>query len=407
MAGYFGYFLQGMAGGINQGMQIKEMRRKREAEDQLKKVKAQFEEQAMSVSKKLDEFKADGIISDDEVSMWNTMFLGLGAELQDRFKSTNDSITKGYSDKIEQDNEWYKDFLESTKNITNTEDLKATFEYFNGFVKTDEAKKKFSAYYSLAEKQLAAQQAVAPETFTSPEGVQEKYPKAGYDYNTSAKGYVPTYQKPAAEPDVMAENKKKLDYAYNTGNANYFNQMAKIIGVDTTFETYKQGYEKPGADGVEKARVTSLPQLEEYRDKALNADSWEDAEKVINDYTEAGYDSTQLGVTKEAWANVKKVDLDSLVSVLNEITAGTPNVKGNTKFSFEINGKVKEQTGEEWYAAVFESYNALIKILEEQGIDVSQYKLLKSPSSIKKAGFWKGAFTGGGVEKGDLPSIYY
>ena len=204
---YFGYFLQGLSGGINQGMQIKEMRRKREAEDQLAKVKAQFEDQAMSVSKKLDEFKADGIISDDEVSMWNTMFLGLGAELQDRFKSTNDSISKGYTDKIEQDNEWYKGFLETTKNITNTEDLKATFEYFNGFVKTDEAKKKFAAYYSLAEKQLAAQQAIKPETFTTAGGVQEKYPGAGVNY--TKEGYVPDI--PAPTQPKMADEKSAID----------------------------------------------------------------------------------------------------------------------------------------------------------------------------------------------------
>ena len=159
--------------------------------------------------------------------------------------------------------------------------------------------------------------------------------------------------------------------------------------------------------GIEKPRVTSLPQLEEYRDKALNADTWEDAQKIINDYTEAGYDTSQLGVTKEAWVNTKKSDLDNLISVLNEITDGTPNVKGNKKYSFEINGKATEKTGEEWYKEIYESYIALLKLLEKEGVDTSQYKKLKPLSEIKKAGRLKGMFTGGGVIQGDLVSIYY
>jgi len=160
-----------------------------------------------------------------------------------------------------------------------------------------------------------------------------------------------------------------------------------------------------------ETRATSLSELEKYRDKTLNADSWEDAEKIINDYTEAGYDATQLGVTKEAWANGKKSDLDSLVQILDEITAGTPNIKPNEEHSFNLDmGKgpvLTTKTGEEWYKQVYESYVALLKLLEEQGIDTSQYKKLKPPSEVKKAGFWKGAFTGGGVTKGDLTSIYY
>jgi len=52
---------------------------------------------------------------------------------------------------------------------------------------------------------------------------------------------------PPTELELQAETQKKLDYAYNTGNASYFNQTAKALGVDTTFETYKQKYEKPEA----------------------------------------------------------------------------------------------------------------------------------------------------------------
>ena len=159
-----------------------------------------------------------------------------------------------------------------------------------------------------------------------------------------------------------------------------------------------------------KTRATSLTTLEKYRNNALNADSWQDAEKIIKDYTDAGYDATQLGVTQQDWANIKKSDLDNLVAVLNEITAGTPesrNIKGKKKFAFAMDGKETEKTGEEWYKAVYESYNALLKLLKEQGVDISQYKKLKPLSEIKKASSWTSGFVGGGVEGGDLIKIYY
>jgi len=110
------------------------------------------------------------------------------------------------------------------------------------------------------------------------------------------------------------------------------------------------------------------------------------------------------------WVDVKQGDLLDLQSVLNEITAGTPegrNIKGKKKYSFEINGKVTEKTGEEWYKQIYESYTALLKLLEEQGVDTSQYKKLKPLSEIKKASPWTSGFVGSGVEAGDLIKIYY
>ena len=72
-----------------------------------------------------------------------------------------------------------------------------------------------------------------------------------------------------------------------------------------------------------------------------------------------------------------------------------------------MNDKEITKTGEEWYKAVYESYNALLKLLEEQGVDISQYKKLKPLSEIKKANPWTSGFVGGGVVGGDLIKIYY
>lgn len=415
---YSGYFLQGLGQGLqtglNMGQQLQEMRWQKKQRKELEVKQAKMIEVSNIWNAKIKEAGADNIYSDEEIAQLSTIVLSGGYEFMEHYKGALDAIKSMNKSKYDQEKEWMDLFASGVEGLPSG-DIQAMYEYIKPRITSEKGLNILEAYNNILQKRAkVAQDQPQPEVFTSPEAVLAKYPDSGYTYSANAGGYVPTFQKPTKEEapptelDIMGETQKKLDAAYATGNANYFNQMAKSLNVPTTFETYKQKYEKPGTGGVEKSRTTSLPQLEKYRDKALNADSWEDAEKIINDYTEAGYDATQLGVTKEAWADVKKSDLDNLVAVLNEITAGTPegrNIKGKKKFAFEMDGESTEKTGEEWYKSVYESYIALLKLLEEQGIDTSQYKKLKPLSEIKKIKF--GGFVGGGVETGDLTFIYY
>jgi hypothetical protein len=217
----------------------------------------------------------------------------------------------------------------------------------------------------------------------------ESYKKGAISFNQFLK-YM------GIEPEKATAKEQEIQYAKQYGATNEEIKNMLVGKASTTTP--------------EDNRVTSLPQLEEYREKALNADTWEDAQKIINDYTNAGYDSTQVGINKDNWVSAKKSDLDNLIAVLNEITAGTPegqNIKGKKEFTFNINDKDKTLTGEEWYKQIYDSYIALLKLLEEQGVDTSQYKKLKPLSEIKKANFLGGMFTGKGVEKGDLVNIFY
>lgn len=148
--------------------------------------------------------------------------------------------------------------------------------------------------------------------------------------------------------------------------------------------------------------------VENVREDILNADTLEDAKRIYKNHVAKYGETTDIPDVDKYWAGGKKSELDNLVAVLDEITAGTPesrNVKGNKKFTFDMDGKEVTKTGAEWYNAVYESYIALIKLLEKFGIDISQYKQLKSLSEIKKIKF--GGFVGKGVETGDLISIYY
>jgi len=406
---YSGYFLQGLSSGLqsglNMGQQIQEMRWQKKQRKELEEKQAKMLEVSNLWNAKIKEAGADNIYSDEEIAQISTIFLSGGYEFIEHYQGAMDAIKSMNKTKYDQEKEWMDLFTSGAEGLP-PGDIQAMYDYVAPYITSEKGKNILEANNNIKQRKAKIAQN-QPEDIWGQAGTLPQEVRPDYLRSKGIEIPQPATAQPT-EMDVMGETQKKLDYAYTTGNANYFNQVAKSLGSPATFDTYKQGYEKPGAatGAAEKTRVTSLPQLEEYRDKALNADSWEDAEKIINDYTEAGYDPSQLGVTKEDWANVKKSDLDNLVAVLKEITAGTPNVKGSKLYSFEINGKVKEQTGEEWFKQVYESYVALLKLLEEQGVDTSQYKKLKPLSEIK-AGFIKGLTTFGGVGKGDLVNIYY
>ena len=157
-------------------------------------------------------------------------------------------------------------------------------------------------------------------------------------------------------------------------------------------------------------RVTSLPQLEKYRDKALNAESLEDMQSVIDDYKEAGYDPAPLEekVNEQAWANNQTEYLSNL---LNAIKA-TVNEKGWLKSGEvtpqEVSNQIKKNApASEVYEDFRKEYMKYRDILEKAGVDVSQFPKLKPLSEIEKVGFLEGVKTFGGVGKGQYKSIYY
>ena len=194
------------------------------------------------------------------------------------------------------------------------------------------------------------------------------------------------------EPEKATELQKKIAEAKQYGATN---------------EEIKNMLLGTAGGGAEKSRVTSLPQLEEYRDKALNADSWEDAEKIINDYTEAGYDSSQLGVTEEAWANNQKSYLDNIKKALDNITDEKGWLKKG-KFTKDQVGLefTGERTAEEIYKILYEQYMKYFNMLTEMGLPLLEFPILKPLEEIEKVGFWEGAKTFGGVGKGQYKSIY-
>ncbi len=365
----------------------------------------------------LPKIGSEGVLANPKLLTLITTISAMKESLGEVFKDIVIQIDRGNIAKYEQDMDYAKNMINRIAELNLAgADVNSYYGFENLFTPEGQKYIQQAATYknTPSSKMPSSMVGAMAETSGFPQSVADeanKIPPEGYGTPLSAKDnlIIESYKKGAISYDNLL---KYLDAYIEPEKLTEFQiKFNKAVELGATNEELKNMIVgKASTTATEELRTTSLPQLEEYRDKALNADTWEDAQKIINDYTNAGYDSTQLGVTKEEWVNIKKSDLDNLMSVLNEITAGTPegqNIKGKKEFTFNINDKDKTQTGEEWYKQIYDSYVALLKLLEEQGVDTSQYKKLKPLSEIKKANVLGGMFTGKGVEKGDLIKIYY
>ena len=241
-----GYWTKGFAstfdpvGAINLGLQWKE---RKKAQKKIDDAVEQLKLNSTALAAKFDSDRADGSITQQEYSDAVVWALPLGDEIMGRVEKLYSGFRQLTQEQI--DNElgeidaFYN--LSENLNFSNLEEMKS----FRSNLTQEKAKTKWDLIIKSIESRKAQP---TTEVFTTAEAVKAKYPNAGYEYSATAKGYVPTFQKPEAPKtglDIMGETGKKLDYAYDTGNASHFNQMAKSLGVDTTFETYKKGYEEP------------------------------------------------------------------------------------------------------------------------------------------------------------------
>jgi hypothetical protein len=89
MTGYGGYFLQGMASGMQSGFEMGwKKKQQRELETQQKKVI----EEGTILNKAAAEMMGDKIITDDEMVKWNALLLASGKEVQEMSKGWDNAI---------------------------------------------------------------------------------------------------------------------------------------------------------------------------------------------------------------------------------------------------------------------------------------------------------------------------
>ena len=428
MTDYSGSWAKGFASTFAQApsmiLNTLEWKERKKAKKKIDDAVEELKLNSTELARRYDMARADGTITQQEYSDTVSWAMPLGNEILSRVETLYGNYRSLTSEKIDAELEDINAFYNLSKDVDfqNIEQMRA----FGSRLTMPKAK----IQWDIIIKSIESRQAQpAVEVFPTAGGVTEKYPEAGYEYSATAKGYVPTYQKPTTETAKPTDTQVKLAevdkltfLTEERRNAMKVNILAggdsatteKVNAIRAAGGTDADILEAFGAGvrGVNppKPETETIPvpgTIENIREDILNAENPEDAVRIYDNYINKYGSAKGLGITDVKQFYCEE-NLKNYVSILKDITEGTPdnrNVKGKKEFTYTINGTDTTETGEYWYKAIYDSYVALLEYLEKEGYDTSQYKKLKSLSEIKKIKF--GGFVGGGVETGDLISIYY
>ena len=421
MAGYGGYFLGGMASGLKSGFNLGQMKWQQNEKKKLQKKQDEMLEASSVFNNMVAQLGEDGSYSDDDMMKINTSYMALGYDVKERVDGTYKAIQAMDKKTIEANYQWFDLVLDSTQGMTSG-DAQGIFDTVRPFVSGEKGLQTYEALESITKKRADISQNAppAPEDVWGQAGVLPMETRP--DYLRSRGIDIPqpaiTPEAPPTELESQGNTKKKLDYAYNTGNASYFNQTAKSLGVPTTFETYGQGYKKPeavGEGGGEEGisyRTGSLPQQTAYKEKlsrTLTAKAWD---STITEYTDAkdtqgrSYDPSVFGSYEEHATAKLQGYYDNLVkNKIIDPNTGTL-IKGKTKGK-DSKGNTVEVDNLKVYESIVKKINILIDELQKKGMDVSQYKKLKPLSEIEKNWLERRNIMGWKPDKYPSGSVYY
>jgi len=396
---YSGYFLQGLSSGLQSGFNLGQMKWQQNEKKKLAKKQEEMLEAATIYNSMVAQLGEDGVYSDDDMMKINTAYMALGYDVKERVDGTYKAIQAMNKQQVDQNYQWFE-MLPSILEGVDPSDAQGIIDAIRPNISGEKGLLTFNALTEITRKKNEAAQkpkTISPYDFygQSPADVQGQIAGSVAGQTPGLEGV--KFQQPVkaqpTEMDVIGETQQKLDAAYKTGNAPYFNQMAKSLNSPATFETWGQGYEKPGAIGEggvtpEKFRATSLDQLEDYRGLALTADSLEERDSIVNDYKEAGYDPAPLEekVTDELWkdnqsnylATVKK-SIDTIIDEKGQLKKGTFD---KYQVGVEFDGV---WSAEEIYKQLYNNYMEHRDRLEKMGVDVSQFPKIKSLEEYLKS----------------------
>jgi len=409
MADYSGYFLQGLAGGIqsgiNMGTQLQEMRWQKKQRKELEEKQAKMMEVSNLWNAKIKEAGADNIYSDEEIAQISTIYLSGGYEFMEHYQGAMNAIKSMNKAKYDQEKEWMDLFVSGVEGLP-PGDIQAMYEYVQPYVTSEKGKNALEAYNNILQKRgKIAQAQPTAEVFTTAEAVQEAYPGQGYKYDTTAKGYIPTYQK----PEELSATDKKYNWAidnYKAGNIS-FEQLSKFMGTDisdpekrNTIQQRLDEMDKLGATTKEKKNyllgksATTPPEeepvkrtdIEYWRNRENTVKSEEDWDRYLFDLKQskspyktkdATWEDRLLRDVKDLESGIKNqlLDKEGKMKLLNE--DGTPK---------EIYFGGKKMTVEEAYTTLQKLYEEKVRELMEKYPDVADISTLVKFLSLEEVG---------------------
>jgi hypothetical protein len=231
MAGYGGYFLQGLSSGISQGMdwgqQILDIRERKKAKDELKSLQDKISVASTDFTKMVNQYGADNMYSDKEMLDLQTFAFGIGAEFQEMVKPIIQNIEQGNTGQVKEQIKQIDDYVSYifSLNLQPGQVEQAISNFKNSKQWSESAQRYWDAEEAMVKSMAEARQ-MQPEqpqtaVYPTPQALLAENPGAGYEFNSSANGYVvkmPEPEKegtPLSQKDIMAINlyeQKKIGF---------------------------------------------------------------------------------------------------------------------------------------------------------------------------------------------------
>lgn len=257
MAGTFGYFLQGLSGGLQTGFNMRmnkmEMDWKKKEKEKLEKAQQDLVEKSQAINSKITEYGSDGYWSENEIMDVNTMVLAGGAEIQSLFKQTMSDIKLGRRDAVNQDFSLINSWSDVFDNLS-LEDIDSTYKEMSSYITTPEGKKYLNANVSIKKKKaqaMASQPAKQVSAYDfysgSPATVQSQIAQSVAGQTPGLEGV--QFQEPtptATSTATMPNYNTAINFLSKFTNPDVFekqkNMIQKNTGLDlsgVTFESLK------------------------------------------------------------------------------------------------------------------------------------------------------------------------
>jgi len=297
MAGYGGYFMQGlsqgMQSGFNMGNQIQEMKWKREEKAKLKK---QQDDLALAIGEmqgKATDF-AEGGWTSQEVSDFSALIHAGSIELQSHFNGYLNSIENGDRKRVASYSKLIDEWTVGIGDMP-SENMSKSYETFRKNFTDPDALKYLDTNYNMKQSTSKTDQV---KYFSSVDKLLEEHGKdADYSF-VQNKGFVYIGQKEKTQP-------KSSDYV------NMMNVLGAVAinKTDEQFQAFKKNMEAEtgiSLGDLDRKTFIDLPDPEEIRESSLD-DVFFGTRGIMNEYIESAdeFDDEMKNEIRNKWKLIR------------------------------------------------------------------------------------------------------
>lgn len=190
MAGGFGYFFGGMAQGLESGMSWKqkklELQEKREAKEELKKLKEQTAREIKDFSTKLDSVIGDGF-TEQEMREINVAYLAASKDLQAHFEGVMKYINEGHINEAKSQMDFINDFtdnLMSSLDSLQSKDVAGFYDSIANTITLEGGKKVLETHKSMVTEMAKSREAQEAQRMEQATNARNQLFNQGTYYNS-------------------------------------------------------------------------------------------------------------------------------------------------------------------------------------------------------------------------------